>query len=384
MKRREVITLVGGALVAWPLAARAQQPNVFRVGYLEPGSPTDPIQANLRRQFLLGMRDLGYREGRQFTMEDRNAEDHSDRLPALAAELVRLPVDILVVGGEASIRAAKHATDKIPIVMALAADPVGSGVVPSLAHPGGNITGMSALAADLAGKRVELLKELVPRAGRVVVLWNSDNQSKVIEWRDTEIAARSVGLTLRSVEVRAPEQLSGAFTAILREKPDALIMLTESLTIGLRQQIGRFVVSNRLPMIAELREFAAEGALASYGASRSDLWRRSASYVDKIMRGAHPGDLPVEQPTRFELVINLKAANAIGLNIAPTMLTRAAWFSAATCSSHSCRRMVTISASLSTAASRCTTRVGIIATYSAISRASRRSFLASTPRARAN
>ena len=146
MKRREFITLLGGA-AAWPLAARAQQPNVFRVGYLEPGSPTDPIQANLRRQFLLGMRDLGYREGRQFTMEDRNAEGHFDRLPALAAELVRLPVDILVVGGEASIRAAKHATDKIPIVMALAADPVGSGVVPSLAHPGGNITGMSALAA---------------------------------------------------------------------------------------------------------------------------------------------------------------------------------------------------------------------------------------------
>ena len=384
MRRRNFIALLGSAAAAWPLAARAQQANVFRLGYLEPGSPSDPVQANLRRQFLLLMRDLGYREGRHFTMEDRNAEGHFDRLPALAAELVRLPVDILVVGGEASIRAAKHATDKIPIVMALAADPVGSGVVPSLAHPGGNITGMSALAADLAGKRVELLKELVPRAARVVVLWNSDNQSKVIEWRDTEIAARSVGLTLRSVEVRAPEQLSGAFTAILREKPDALIMLTESLTIGLRQQIGRFVVSNRLPMIAELREFAAEGALASYGASRSDLWRRSASYVDKIMRGAHPGDLPVEQPTRFELVINLKAANAIGLNIAPTMLTRAAWFSAATCSSHSCRRMVTISASLSTAASRCTTRVGMIATHSAISRASRRSFLASTPRARAN
>jgi len=323
IRRRQFITLLGGAATAWPLAARAQQPNVFRVGYLEPGSPTDPIQANLRRQFLLGMRDLGYREGRQFTMEDRNAEDHSDRLPALAAELVRLPVDILVVGGEASIRAAKHATDKIPIVMALAADPVGSGVVPSLAHPGGNITGMSALAADLAGKRVELLKELVPRAGRVVVLWNSDNQSKVIEWRDTEIAARSVGLTLRSVEVRAPEQLNSAFTAISREKPDALILLNESLTIGLRQQIGRFAVSNRLPMIAELREFAAEGALASYGASRPDLWRRSASYVDKIMRGANPGDLPVEQPTRFELVINLKTANAIGLNITPTLLTRA-------------------------------------------------------------
>src|SRR6516225_7810888 len=323
MKRREVITLVGGALVAWPLAARAQQPNVFRVGYLEPGSPTDPIQANLRRQFLLGMRDLGYREGRQFTMEDRNAEGHFDRLPALAAELVRLPVDILVVGGEASIRAAKHATDKIPIVMALAADPVGSGVVPSLARPGGNITGMSGLAVDLAGKRVELLKELVPRAARVVVLWNSDNQSKVIEWRDTEIAARSVGLTLRSVEVRAPEELNGAFTATLREKPDALITFTESLTLAFRQQIGSFALSNRLPMISELREFSVEGGLAAYGTSRPDLWRRSASYVDKIMRGANPGDLPVEQPTRFELVINLRTAKSLGVTIPETLLATA-------------------------------------------------------------
>src|SRR5215831_19745895 len=177
MRGRAFRSLLGGAAVVWPLAARAQQPNVFRVGYLEPGSPSDPVQTNLRRQFLLGMRDLGYVEGRHFKMEDRNAEGHLDRLPALAAELVHLPVDILVVGGEASIRAAKQATDEIPIVMALAADPVGSGLVPSLAHPGGNVTGMSALTADMAGKRVELLKEVVPSATRVVVLWNSNNQS---------------------------------------------------------------------------------------------------------------------------------------------------------------------------------------------------------------
>jgi putative ABC transport system substrate-binding protein len=293
------------------------------LGYLEPGSPSDPIVANLRRQFLLGMRDLGYIEGRHFKMEDRNADGHLDRLSALAAELVHLPVDILVTSGEAPIRAAKQATDKMAIVMTIAGDPVASGLVPSLAHSGGNVTGMSALAGDMASKRAELLKEVVPRASRVAVLWNSNNQSKVVEWKDTEIAARAAGLTLRSVEVRAPEELNGAFTTILREKPDALITFTESLTLAFRQQIGSFALSNRLPMFSELREFVVEGGLASYGTSRPDSWRRSAAYVDKIMRGANPGDLPVEQPTRFELVINLKTAKAIGLDIPPIMLTRA-------------------------------------------------------------
>jgi putative ABC transport system substrate-binding protein len=323
MRRREFITLLGSAAVTWPVTAYAQQSKVFRLGYLEPGSPSDPVEANLRRQFLLGMRDLGYVEGRHFTIEDRNADGHLDRLPALAAELAHLPVDILVVAGEASIRAAKQATDEIPIVMTLAADPVGTGLVPSLAHPGSNVTGMSGLAADMAGKRVELLKEIVPSAARVVVLWNSNNQSKVVEWKDAEIAARAVGLILRSVEVRAPEELDRAFTAIVHEKPDALITFAESLTLAFRQQIGRFALTNRLPMISELREFALEGGLVSYGTSRSDLWRRSASYVDKIIHGANAGDLPVEQPTRFEMVINLKTAQAIGLEVPPTLLSRA-------------------------------------------------------------
>jgi putative ABC transport system substrate-binding protein len=207
--------------------------------------------------------------------------------------------------------------------MTLAADPVGSGLVPSLAHPGGNVTGMSALAADLAGKRVGLLKEAVPRSSRVVVLWNSNNQSKIVEWKDTEIAARGVGLTLRSAEVLAPERLDSALAAILREKPDALITFTESLTLLLHQRISSFALSNHLPMISELREFTVEGGLASYGTSRPDLWRRSASYVDKILRGANPGDLPVEQPTRFELVINLKTAKTLGLTIPETLLATA-------------------------------------------------------------
>jgi putative ABC transport system substrate-binding protein len=322
MRRREFIAGLGSA-AAWPVVARAQRSKMFRLGYIVLGPLSDPVEANLRRQFLLGMRDLGYTEGRDFKMEDRSADGHLDRLPTLAAELAGLPVDILVVGGEAQIRAAKQATDQIPIVMTLAADPVGSGLVPSLAHPGGNVTGMSALAADLAGKRVELLKEAVPRTSRVVVLWNSNNQSKVVEWKDTEIAARGVGLTLRSAEVLAPEQLDSAFAAILREKPDALITFTESLTLLLHRRITSFAIANRLPMISEGREFTVEGGLASYGASRPDLWRRSASYVDKIMRGANPGDLPVEQPTRFELVINLRTAKSLGVTIPETLLATA-------------------------------------------------------------
>jgi putative ABC transport system substrate-binding protein len=323
IKRREFIRLLGGAAAAWPLAARAQQPKVVRLGYLEPQTPTDLVAANLRRQFLLGLRDLGYVEGRHFKMDDRSADGRLDRLPALAAELAHLPVDIFVVGGEAPIRAAMQASDKIPIVMTLAADPVGSGLITSLARPGGNLTGMSALAPDLAGKRVELLKEVVPAVARVAVLWNSSNQSKIAEWKDTQDAARSVALTLRSYEARSPEELDGALVAIRSELPDAMITFADGFTLAFRRRIGSFALANRLPMISELREFAEVGGLATYGTNRADLWRRSASYVDKIVRGANPGDLPVEQPTKFELVINLSTAKALGIEVPPTLSARA-------------------------------------------------------------
>jgi putative ABC transport system substrate-binding protein len=216
-----------------------------------------------------------------------------------------------------------QASDKIPVVMTLGGDPVGSGFVTSLARPGGNVTGMSALAPDLAGKRLELLKEVVPRAARVAVLWNSSNPSKVAEWKDTQEAAPTVGLTLRSLEASSPEELDGALAAIQHDLPDALVTFADGFTLAFRQRIGSFALANRLPMISELREFAEAGGLATYGTNRADLWRRSASYVDKIMRGANPGDLPVEQPTKFEMVINLNTAKAIGVEIAPTMLTRA-------------------------------------------------------------
>ena len=207
--------------------------------------------------------------------------------------------------------------------MTLAADPIGSGLVSNLARPGGNLTGMSALASDLAGKRVELLKELVPKAKRAAVLWNPSNQSKVTEWKDTQIAAQSVALILVPVEAQTPAELDRALAAVRREPPDAMIAFTESFTLTFRERIGEFALANRLPMVAELREFAVVGALASYGTSRADLWRRSASYVVKILRGANPGDLPVEQPTRFDLVINLKTAKALGLDVPPSLLARA-------------------------------------------------------------
>jgi ABC-type uncharacterized transport system substrate-binding protein len=322
VNRRDFIVLLGGA-AAWPLPARAQQSKVFRLGYIEQGTSTDPVVSNLRRQFLLGLRDLGYIEGRNFKMEVRSANGRPDGLPALAAELADLPVDIFVVGGEASIRATMKVTETIPIVMTLAPDPVGSGLVTSLAHPGGNVTGMSALAPDLAGKRVELLKEVVPRASRVSVLWNPNNPAKITEWHDTQDAARSVGFALRSFEVRSLAEIEGALAAILNDLPDSLIIFADGLTIAFRRRIGTFAMANRVPMISELREFAEAGGIASYGTSRANLWRRAASYVDKIVRGAKPGELPVEQPTRFELVINLTVAKALGLKIPPTLLALA-------------------------------------------------------------
>ena len=321
--RREFITLLGGAAAAWPLAARAQQPKIIRLGYLDPQRPSDPIAANLRRQFLLGLRDLGYVEGRHFKMEDRSADGQLDRLSNLATELARLPVDMFVVGGDAPIIAAMRASDTIPIAMTLAADPIRSGFIESLAHPGGNVMGMSALASDMAGKRLELLKEAVPRAQRVAVLWNSDNPSKVAEWGETQEAAGTVGLALRSVEARSRDELETALAAIGKNLPDAMLTFAEGLTISLRQRIGTFALANRLPMISELREFAEAGGIATYGVNRADLWRRTATYVDKIARGAKPADLPVEQPTRFELIINLNNAKAIGLDVPPTLLARA-------------------------------------------------------------
>ena len=241
MRRREFITLLGGAAAAWPLAARAQQAKLLRLGYLDAGARSDPTVQSLRRQFLLGLRDLGYAEGRNFMMEERYADGQLDRLPSLAGELIGLPVDIIAAaGGEAPIHAAHQATSVIPIVMLIAADPVGSGFVVSLAHPGGNVTGMSSLTSDIGSKRVELLKEIVPDAKRVAVLWNSGNVSKVVEWKETQAAAQSSGLNLQSVEAKTPSELENALSLIARLQPDAMIALADGLTIAFQTATGGF------------------------------------------------------------------------------------------------------------------------------------------------
>ena len=256
-------------------------------------------------------------------MEYRYADGQLDRVVNLTAELVRLRVDVIVTGGEAGIRAARDATRTIPIVMANSGDPVGTGLIESLARPGGNITGLSLLAPDLGGKRLELLKETVPKIAHVAVLWNPTNAAKPLEWQSTQEAAGALGVRVTPFEVRKPADFTPIFAAIAKARPNALIPLAEPLTRTYRRQIVEFAVKNQLPMIAELREFADAGGLMSYGASLLDLYRRAATYVDKILKGTKPADLPVEQPTKFELLINLKNAKALGLTIPQSVLIRA-------------------------------------------------------------
>ena len=308
--------------LAAPLPAEAGQPaKVPRIGYLLSRSPADA--ADITNAFRQGLRDLGYVEGETITIEEQWAEGRFEQLPRLAAELVRLKVDVIVANGEAAVRAAREATSTIPIVMASHPDPVGSGVISSLARPGGNLTGLSIFATDLSQKRLELLKEAVPKLSQATVLWNPDNSGKVLEFKETQAAARVLGVRLQSVEVRKANDFNMAFSAIVRKRPDALITFAESLTLIHRTRIVEFVTKNRLPMVAELRVFTDLGGLMSYGANQPDLSRRAATYVDKILKGRKPADLPVEQPTRFELVINMKTAKALGLAFPPSILVRA-------------------------------------------------------------
>jgi putative ABC transport system substrate-binding protein len=253
-------------------------------------------------------------------MEYCYEEEKRERFPALAAELVRLPVDVIVTTGLAATQAAKQATTTIPIVQASGGDLVLAGLVASLARPGGNITGLSIRDVEGGGKRVELLKEAVPHASRIAVLWNTDHPAKALEWHQTQEAARVLGVTLHSVEVRRPHDFDRAFAAMTETRPDALITFTESLTIGHRQQIADFAAQHRLPMMSEIKEFAEVGGLMTYGPSLPDLFRRAAYYVDRILKGAKAADLPVELPMRFALVINLKTAKAIGVTMPPSLL----------------------------------------------------------------
>jgi putative ABC transport system substrate-binding protein len=302
--------------------ANAQQPKkVPRIGYLEAASAS----ANLARTeaFRQGLRELGYVEGKNIVIEWRYAEGKVDRLPALAAELVHLNVDVIVTAGPAATRPAKEATSMVPIVMAFDNDPVGSGFAASLARPGGNITGLSALAPELTGKRLELLKEIVPKLSRLAILGTSTEPGYAQTLRETELAAEALKVQLQYLDVLATKDIETAFQAASKRRADAVLVLTGPVLISQRTQLVNLAAKSRLPSMYYRREYVEDGGLMSYGVSYTDLDRRAATYVDKILKGAKPADLPVEQPKKFEFIINLKAAKQIGLTIPPNVLVRA-------------------------------------------------------------
>jgi putative ABC transport system substrate-binding protein len=320
MRRRKFITLLGGAAVAWPLAARAQQGGKrYTIGVLSAG----PSYPELAASFSDALRDLGWVEGKDIVFERRYADNRLERLPELAADLVRLRVDIIAASGTLAPLAAKRATTTTPIVMTAAGDPLGSGLVASLARPGGNVTGMSLMAPDLGAKRMELLKEFLPRLSRVAVIWNAANPYSALVFKETRTGGQILGIEVQSLEVRRPDDFDNAFEAASRQHPDALITVEDPLTITHRKRIAEFAAVQQLPSLHGVREFVAAGGLISYGANLPDLFRRAAGYVDKILKGATPADLPVQQPTKFDLVINLITAKALGLDVPPTLIARA-------------------------------------------------------------
>ncbi len=309
-------------LLGWAGMVEAQQPKkVQRVGYL--GGPSLSSMSARTQAFRQGLRELGYVEGKNIAMEYRYAEGKLDRLPALAAELVRLKVDVIVAAGPTPTRAAKEATSTIPIVMAQSTDPVGSGFVASLARPGGNITGLSTLSPEISGKRLELLKEIIPRLSRVAALGSSTVPGNAQALKETELAAQALGVKLQFLDVLGPKDIETAFREAGKGRADAVLVLGGPLFNSHRTQIVDLAVKSRLPAIYYAAEFVEDGGLMTYGVSVIDLFHRAAVYVDKILKGAKPADLPVEQPTKFELIINLKTAKQIGLTIPPNVLARA-------------------------------------------------------------
>ena len=318
-------TSLGIALALWlavPAAAQAQAPKKYRIGFLGLSSATD-YAPNLEA-FHQTLRDLGYEEGRNLSIEYRWADGHAERAPPLAEELVRLKPDVLVTHATPGIRAARQATSTIPIVMGVSSDPVRLGFVKSLARPGGNTTGVATLQVDLAAKRLELFKEVLPTLGQVAVLWNPTNPGLREDLRQMELASAKLGVRLRSFElVREPAALETVFGTILRERPQGLIVVADTLAVTHSSRIVEFAASNRLPAMGGWKGFAIAGGLISYAGDYLEGWRAAARHVDRILKGANPADLPVEQPSKFELVVNLKTAKAIGLTIPPSLLVRA-------------------------------------------------------------
>ena len=323
--RRQFIVGSTLGLLAAPLAADAQPAGkVPRVGYLHAGSRSDPGPQRFLDAFRQGLRDLGYVERQNIVIEYRWAEGKFDRLPDLAAELVRLKVDIIVVATTPVAVAAKNATGTIPIVMIGAADPVGQGLIASLARPGGNVTGVSySVGLEIFGKQLELLKETVPKVRRVAILSNPANPGHPPAIKEVNVAVRSVGVQLQLLEARGPNEFDGAFAAMAKERVGALLVMSDSMFLLHRTRLADLAARSRLPVAYGLREMVEAGGFMSYGSSLPDLYRRAAAFVDKILRGAKPADLPVEQPTKFELVVNMRAAKALRLTIPPSILLRA-------------------------------------------------------------
>jgi putative tryptophan/tyrosine transport system substrate-binding protein len=323
MKKKITFLTLCAVLFALNFPVEAQQPTkVSRIGYLSPTSPSvSPTRIEAFRQ---GLRELGYVEGKNIVIEYRYAEGKFDRLPALAAELVRLKIDLIVTTGPTVTRAAKKATTTVPVVMTTDTDPVGNGFVASLARPGGNITGLSSLAPELSGKQLELLKEIVPRLSRVAVFGTSNNPGNAQMLKEVKLAAGAFGVKLQYLEVRGLKDIETAFRAASKERAEAVLYLVAGLVdAGHQTEIIELALKSRLPAIYKSRQYVEAGGLVSYGVSVDDLDRRAATYVDKILKGRMPADLPVEQPTKFDFVINLKAAKQIGLTIPPNVLARA-------------------------------------------------------------
>lgn len=321
MRRREFISLLGGTAAAWPLSARAQQPirsagKTPHVGVLMPG--TTAHSTAVLGPFRQGLHDLGYIEGQNLFIEQRNADWKPDRLPALAAELVGLKVDLIVAWSTPSARAVKQTTNSIPIIAAVMADPVGDELVASLARPGGNITGTTFLGPELVPKRLQLLRDIVPGLARVAALvhphaYGEQTMANIV--KDVEDSARSLGMQLQLAPADSPEEITGAFATMTKERTDAFIVMPSPMLFGEHQRIVELAAKNRLPGMYQAREFVDAGGLISYGANLDDLFRQSAAYVDKILKGTKPAELPVERPTKFEMVINLKTARGLGLTI---------------------------------------------------------------------
>jgi putative ABC transport system substrate-binding protein len=320
MKRREFIMLVGSAAASVPFAARAQPAKLPTIGFL--GSQTQSAQSEWTAAFLERMGKHGWIDGRTIAIEYRWGEGRSERLAEIAAEFVRLKVSIIVTAGTAAVIAVKQATSVIPIVFGTAGDPVGTGLVASLARPGGNVTGLSNQSADLAGKRIELLREVVPGLRRLAIMANIGSSIGVLERDEVQAAAHALGLEVVQAEIRQAQDIPPAIEA-LKGRADALYVVTEPLVNTNRIQINALALAARLPTLHGQGAYVEAGGLMSYGANIPDLFRRAADYVDKILRGAKPADLPVEQPTKFDLIINARTAKALGLDLSPTLLARA-------------------------------------------------------------